>query len=211
MPSSASCYSSPVAGDYGQRLNQNFGGNPMKLALFTSAILLSAGAAQAGTYMGFDDVRQACLEPTKFQNQIAPKNLQISCEDRGTRWQPVSPARMELGRSRQVIASLSSDKYMVAPETDFLAMEAQVASCPRFKEVLEVLNFTKATSCDEILSFKGSETEFCTQLLDQVREANPQSIQISDTGNMADLCSLPQEQDQHQQERGQRGHGHQRR
>lgn len=94
-----------------------------------------------------------------------------------------------MSRTRQITASLESDKYSVAPNVQQMDVDSQRAACPTFKEVMEHVAFTKATSCEELLEFKGTETDFCTGVIDDMRQQNPNSIQITDTGNTMDLCT----------------------
>jgi hypothetical protein len=176
----------------------------MKLLL--AMALFVSGAAQAGTF-GFDDLREACQDPAKFQNQIAPRNIQVTCEDRATKWKSVGGSSVELDRSREIISSFSSDKYSSAPTTEYINVKSQRGSCPKFVELLETINFTKATTCEEILDFKGTETDFCKDVLDQVRESNPKSIEVTETGKVVDLCDAPAppKDDCDRAQRGQRG------
>lgn len=175
----------------------------MKLAII--ALFMSASAAHAGAQLGFSEIREACKDPAKFQNQIAPRNLQVSCEDRSTKWTPVASSTVELTRSREITSSLSSDKYDVAPTVQFLPVDNQLAACPRFKEVREVITFKKATTCDELLEFEGTETDFCEDILDRVRESNPKSIETTETGNTVDLCTQKPAPAPERGQRGQRG------
>lgn len=176
----------------------------MKAAFIATAFLLSLNA-QAGSHIGFDEIREACMDPAKFQNQVAPTNLQVTCEDRATKWKAVASTTVELPRTREIVSSLTSDKYTVAPTSEFLDVDSQRATCPRFKEVMETINFTKATTCEELIAFKGTETEFCANILDRVRESNPKSIEVVDTGNVVDLCEAKQPDPIDRCERGQRG------
>jgi hypothetical protein len=190
-----------------QAAQTRFLGGFMKLAIIASAFVLSL-SAQAGNHLGFEEIRDACLDPAKFQNQIAPTNLQVTCEDRSTKWKAVSSTTVELSRTREIVSSLTSDKYTVAPTTEYIDVASQKATCPRFKEVMETINFTKATSCEELIAFKGTETQFCADILDRVRESNPKAIEVVDTGNEVNLCEAkPQEPTNPCEGRGQRGQG----
>lgn len=155
------------------------------LAFVFSALSIPAFAAD----LTFDEIREACSNPGKFQNQIAPTNLQVTCQEKVTQWLPYLAKQMNLPRSREITASLTSDKYQVSPNVHPMDVAEQVASCPSFKEVLEITNFTKATSCDELLQFKGTEEELCADILDQARQANPKMVQIEDTGRVVEFCT----------------------
>jgi len=160
----------------------------MKLALVLS--LVATSPAFAATHgIGYSDLRDACTNPAKFQNQLAPSNLQISCEEHVSRWLPYNTKAMPLPRSRWIISSLTSDKYTVAPTTSGMPVDQQSGACPSFKETMEVTTFTKATSCDEILGWKGTEQEFCADIVDRARQANPKMVVVKDTGRVVEFCT----------------------
>jgi hypothetical protein len=170
--------------------------------MFYLLALAPLALAQTQT-LRFDQIREACLNPAEYQNQVAPKNLQLSCEERSTRWAAGTNSPVELPRQKQISASLTSDKYQVAPETMPLPVDSQRTACPKFKEILDVLSFTKVTTCEEILAFRGTEFDFCADVLERVRQSNPRSIQSSETGQVVDLCQAAPPVDRC--ERGQRG------
>jgi hypothetical protein len=159
----------------------------MKLAI--ALALVSAPAFAGSQGLGFSDIRDACQNPGKFQNQIAPSNLQISCEEHVSRWMPFTAKEMQLPRSRVIIAGLTSDKYEMSPTQHAMNVDMQSAQCPSFKEVIEVTSFTKATSCDELLNWKGTEEDFCADILDRARQGNPKMVQINDTGRVVEFCA----------------------
>jgi hypothetical protein len=163
----------------------------MKFVNLLAVVLttISAPAFAGGAGISFDEIREACQSPGKFQNQIAPTNLQVTCEERASRWLPYTAKEMTLPRSRQITASLSSDKYQVSPSVHEMDIEMQTASCPSFKEVIEISSFTKATTCDEILQFKGGVEEYCAEILDHARQSNPKMVQINDTGRVVEFCA----------------------
>jgi hypothetical protein len=149
----------------------------------------SSALPTGGHGLSFEQIKDACSNPSKFQNQQAPSNLQITCEEHVSRWLPYVAKEMQLPRSRYIVSSLTSDKYSVAPSQHAMDVDMQSAQCPSFKEVLEVTSFTKATSCDELLNFKGDEQDFCADILDRARQANPKMVQLNDTGRVVEFCS----------------------
>lgn len=164
----------------------------MKIAtvLFSSALALSTSSVFAGSQgLSFDDIREACQNPSKYQNQIAPSNLQITCEEHISRWLPYQSKEMQLPRSRYVMVSLTSDKYQMSPSQHAMDVDMQSGQCPSFKETLEVTSFAKATSCDELLEFKGNAQEFCAEILERARQANPKIVQINDSGRVIEFCT----------------------
>jgi hypothetical protein len=175
--------------------------------LLLSALFLAA-PAYAGSALSFSELREACQDPARFQNQVAPQNIQVSCEERTTRWETDGGSSVELPRSKEIWSSFTSDKYESDTESEKVGVKSQYGRCPRFKEVLEVLNFTKSTSCEEILDFKGGAVDFCADVLERVRENNPKAIEKTATGNTVDLCEeKPVENPCDRAQRGQRGQG----
>src|SRR4051794_36094269 len=82
-------------------------------SVVVAACLSASSVAMAGhQFVGsFDDIRAACQNPTQFQNQIAPKNVQVSCKDVRTHWIPDTAAQHGLETSRNITLQVNSDKY----------------------------------------------------------------------------------------------------
>ncbi len=160
----------------------------MKSAILTIALSALSTPAFAAD-LTFDQIKEACSNPGQFQNQIAPTNLQITCQERVTKWLPHLAKQMALPNSREITASLTSDKYQVAPNVHPMDVAEQYGSCPSFKQILETTNFTKATSCEELLEFNGTEEELCAGILEQARIANPKMVLIEDTGRIEEFCT----------------------
>jgi hypothetical protein len=169
----------------------------MKLATALIALVTATPAFAGGAGgLTFDQIKDACQNPAKYQNQLAPANLQVTCEEHVSTWVPDVAKGMQLPRSRYVISSLSSDKYQVSPRTHAMDVDMYSAECPNFKEQVQVTTFSKATSCDELLAFKGEESDFCAQILDKARQDNPKIAQLNDTGRVVTFCSEGMEQGQ---------------
>jgi hypothetical protein len=164
------------------------------IALALAIVSTPAFAGGQGQGLTWDQIKDACQNPAKFQNQLAPSNLQISCEEHLTRWLPYVSKEMQLPRSRYIVSSLTSDKYTVSPNQHAMDVDMQSAQCPSFKETLEISQFTKATTCDELLNWKGGQEDFCADVLDRARQANPKIVQINDTGRVVEFCSQGEEQ-----------------
>jgi hypothetical protein len=162
----------------------------MKLAIAILSLASATAFAGGGPRgLSFDEIRDACSNPSKYQNQIAPQNLQITCEEHVSQWVPYQAKDMTLPRSRYIISSLTADKYQVLPRTHAMDVDMYTAQCPSFKEILQATSFSKATSCDELLSFKGGEQEFCAGILDKARQDNPKIVQINDSGRVVEFCT----------------------
>jgi len=162
------------------------------------SLALGASAASAGSNVGWQDLKAACENPGRFHNQIAPKNIEISCEDTQTRYLPTKSGTVDLNVSRSVTSSVISDKYSVSPRTDAIAMANEVAACPQYRKVEETLTLNRAISCDEILAYVGSATDFCMGLASELRAANPDVVQVTEKEEYVSLCKT-------EESRGQRG------
>ena len=161
----------------------------MKSTLFSAAaaLLLSAGAAAEN--LSFDDLRASCTTPAKFHNQIAPSNIQVTCKDTQTKWVPDGNATLTAQAGRQVVASITSDKYASAPISGDVKIPEQALVCPKFKEVQETVESVRAVTCSELVAFTGTVTDFCSGTIDALRASNPDSLKIVDTVRVYDLCS----------------------
>lgn len=157
--------------------------------VFFNMSLQAAATEPVDTGMSFADIKTACQDPAQFQNQIAPSNIQVSCKEIQTRWVADSDGAMAMQSSRQVTTSVISDKYTVSPSTQSVPMAEQAMACPRFKEINESLETVRAVTCEEMIAFQGSETDFCVATLDNLKASNPAAIVTADTGKVMDYCN----------------------
>ena len=155
------------------------------IALISTATAVAGGKQLAD----FDALREACKDPAKYQNQIAPSNIQITCTDVQYNWQPSGNGSIQLDTKRFVTSALASDKYDVSASTREVNSGKQVAACPRFKEVTETVNQAKSLTCADLLGFPGTAADYCVALVDDLRKNNPGSVQFADTGRTVDACS----------------------
>jgi hypothetical protein len=161
----------------------------MKTASIVLGALVLCASAHATQRLSYDQVKEACRNPGNFHNQIQPANMEITCSDVQTRWIPVSQGEYTLPRMRKVTMTMTSDKYDVPGSARDVATPQQGGECPRFKEVIEKIQTTRSTTCDEILGFNGTEIQYCTGVLDELRNSNPGAITIIDSGRNVNLCS----------------------
>ncbi|MBX9769594.1 MAG: hypothetical protein K2X47_20120, partial [Bdellovibrionales bacterium] len=133
--------------------------------------------------------RSACLNPSKFHNQIAPTNIQISCRDTLSKWVPDADGAMTMNTGRQVVVSVMSDKYTSNAESGTLPMKEQVATCPKFKQVLETVETVRAVSCEDLAAFSGPAVDFCANAVNMMKSANPEVIKSQETGEVVDFCA----------------------
>ena len=165
----------------------------ISLALMSCCLAASAFAgldqgSKPVQTLKFEQLKEACLHPERFQNQVAPANIEVSCRDIQYKWIPDSSGQFPLETSRLVTTSVNSDKYRTESVAGSVDTPMQSQACPRFKQIAEVLETVRAASCEELVAFDGNATEYCAASLDSMRQANPGSINVQETGEHIDLC-----------------------
>jgi hypothetical protein len=155
-----------------------------------SSALGIAAAGQGGPVqvLGFDDVKSACQNPARFQNQVAPTNIQISCRDVQLKWITTDAGAFNLPTAHAVVTSVISDKYSVAPMAAGIDSAVQVMSCLQYKQVSETIELVRTSSCEELVAFTGSGTDYCLSAASDMRAQNPSAIVTADTGKTSSLC-----------------------
>ncbi|GIL18619.1 MAG: hypothetical protein BroJett040_23700 [Oligoflexia bacterium] len=138
--------------------------------------------------LGFEEIREACLNPAKYHNQVAPTDIQIACRDLQIKWVADSDGSMKMPNGRHMTGTIISDKYTSDAVTAVLVSADQVATCPRFKQVAETLESVYAVTCQELVSFTGSLMDFCAAKTNSLRAANPKAIKVEATGQVVDYC-----------------------
>lgn len=146
----------------------------------------------------FEEIREACTNPAKFHNQVAPTNIQIACRDVQTKWVPDTDGSKSMACGRNVTASVMSDKYTVNAITGHVPVSPLVSACPRYKQVEESMETIRSVSCEELVAFTGSAIDFCAGAANSVRSDNKEGIAIRDTGRVIDFCSNAEESGQRQ-------------
>ncbi len=163
--------------------------NPLKSLLVAQALVSSALVMSAPQDISFDQFKDACKNPARFHNQIAPSNIQITCKDVQYKWTLNAPGQITLPNSRYVTTGMTSDKYNVKAKTDMVTTNDQVADCFRYKQIGEVLEVSRSITCDEIVAYPGTGAQYCKDVTDSLREDNPGAIQVVDTGHTLDYCT----------------------
>ena len=165
------------------------------LALGTLCLASSAfatnGQGNDPTVQGlsFEEIRISCQNPTRFHNQTAPSNIQVSCRDIQSKWIPDSDGTYSMLTARLVTSSVYSDKYSVSPQTAAVQTSPQVVACARFKEVSETVETIRSLSCDELVAFNGTSAEFCSAAVNSLRAVNVDAISSQPTGRITSLCA----------------------
>ncbi len=150
-----------------------------------------AGTTQADPQLmglNFSDMKAACQTPARFHNQIAPTNIQLSCKNLVTRWVQDDSGSYTMPSTRQVTASLISDKYNVAPVTAPVQSAPQTSACPQFKQVQDTVETVRAISCTDVIAYEGSAIDFCATTVDALVGANQNAVKSQDTGKKISLC-----------------------
>jgi hypothetical protein len=179
--------------------------NIMKRVLLTVTLCLAFGVASAGERnqrgqrdkdssdlksLSFAEIKAACTDPDRFHNQVAPSDIEITCQDTQYKWVQTKEGSYGMDASRRVEASVVSDKYQVKPDYETVPMTSMVGSCPRFKQVAETISYTMTITCRDLTSFPGNSIEYCIGITNQARSNNPKAISTVETGEVFDLCQM---------------------
>ncbi|MEY4616483.1 MAG: hypothetical protein RJB66_1443 [Pseudomonadota bacterium] len=160
------------------------------LGLCQMNAMASEQAPSDSRILQFEELREACANPARFQNQVAPSNIQVSCTELKTKWVADPQSSVALPTRRVVVTSVSSNKYKVNPVTAELASEPQAAGCDQYKQVIETLETVQSTTCEQIMAHQGTADEFCAGHIESLKVANPQSVRQEETGKKAGFCNV---------------------
>jgi hypothetical protein len=166
----------------------------LALALTASAIaappLPPSGGGSSGPQksLSFEELRAACRDPKRFQNQVQPTSIVIDCSDRALRWIPGSKGLFALPTKRVITHAVSSDKYRVSVTGCDVNSEPTPGECPTMKQIEETISLSEEITCDQIIHFEGTATLLCQQLLDELRHSNPNAVQTKETGKVVSFC-----------------------
>jgi hypothetical protein len=158
-------------------------------SLLISGVAMATAPAPATQTLGFDDLKAACQNPAAYHNQIAPSNIQVSCVDVQTKWVADTGSSITQPNTREVTASVTSDKYSVNAVITPIVMPNQTIACDQFKEISETINTVRAVTCADLIAFTGESSDFCAQSSDSMRVANPSAVVTVDTGRTLSLCN----------------------
>lgn len=159
------------------------------LSFISFASIAEANDDSQTTKLSFEEFREACLNPAKFHNQVAPKNIQVSCQDVQMKWVPESNGSADMNTRRVVSTAVTSDKYSAVTITGEVASALQTIGCPQFKQVTETVDLVQAVSCEELVASTGTSIDFCVNSINSLRASNPQSIKTTDTGVKMNYCA----------------------
>ncbi len=162
--------------------------NKVLLALVSVSFAFTAYAGGIQN-LNFEDLKVACQNPAKFQNQTAPTNIQVTCKDVQLRWVADSDKTLSLGTARHVTIAVQSDKYAVDAVDSALVSSPQLVACGQYKQVAETVETVRAITCGEIIEYSGSGADFCAETVNSLKAANPAAPVVEATGRTFSLCA----------------------
>jgi len=123
-------------------------------------LVLTTTASFGKKQLNFEEFKESCLNPRKFQSQRAPQEIQIKCDKIETRWdvKPASSAGdIALDAGSMLKASLVSDKFTVAEEVGGMdsSKVLQLTSCNVSREYKRVYSFERPLSCGQLKAAEG--------------------------------------------------------
>jgi len=161
-------------------------------AFAVSSVAMAGDTGQQQRQLTWDQLIQACQNPTAFQSQRQPNAIRLTCEDTQLVWEVDHSDNMEIDNRRSLVASLSSDKFYVVRQESTIPMNAFQTPCPRLKEVQVTYTKSFALSCQEMIQAKTTMTDFCKSRVDQDQVANKSLATRVETGNVYNMCAAPE-------------------
>lgn len=142
--------------------------------------------------LSWDQMVQACQNPSAFQTQRQPNAIRLTCEDTQFIWEVDQSDKMEIDNRRSLVASLSSDKFYVIRQENSVPMNTFQTACPRLKEVQVTYTKSFALTCQELIQHKGSMNDFCKGRVDQDLVSSKALATRVETGNAYNMCAAPE-------------------
>ncbi len=152
------------------------------------AAVSGAGTPQVAV-VAWEEFKERCATPEKFDVQRAPQNIRVQCVDERLTWMAAPPNELTLPLERRVGSAVFADKFQVAQSVRDFAIQAKAGSCHRFQEYEERIAVERPVSCDEILSVKGDVHDWCASVLDGVRSTQPKMVERRETNRIFDTCA----------------------
>ena len=150
----------------------------------------TTGAGQPHvTTVAWDEFKERCATPEKFDVQRAPQNIRVQCVDERITWMAAPPNELTLPCERRVGSAVFADKFHVAQSVRDFEVSAKAGSCHRFQEFEERISVERPVSCEEILSVKGDVHDWCASVLDGVRATQPKMVERKETNRIFDTCA----------------------
>ena len=160
----------------------------MKSIIVGLVLATSMAFAADHQTLNFDNLKAACKDPKRFQNQLKPTSIKIDCADKVVRWIPAGMSQTKMPSKRIVMAGVSSDKYTVPRDSNDVEHTPYTGECPVLKQIEETVAISQEITCEQIENYTGSATALCARFLDGLKNDNPSAIQTKETGKVATFC-----------------------
>lgn len=162
------------------------------MGAFMAGSVAMAEGQQQQKQLSWDQMIQACQNPSAFQSQRQPNAIRLTCEDTQFVWEADQAENIVIDNRRSLVASLSSDKFYVVRQESAVPMSAFQTPCPNLKEVQVTYTKSFALTCQELTNFRGSMNDFCKSRVDQDLIAHKSLATRTDTGNVYNMCAAPE-------------------
>ena len=138
----------------------------------------------------FEELKDACANPRKYQNQFEPNNIEMECTDTVTKWEQVANEKVELPTSRNMGVSITSSKYFMDEEVEGRPSQNQNGDCTVYEQITLSANVPlTGLTCAQIKDFAGTGGSFCeSQILEKKLPASAYTVQRS--GSFRKYCNF---------------------
>lgn len=160
----------------------------MKAVIAGLMLVASAAVAAPHQQLSFEELKMACKDPKKFQNQLEPASIKMDCSDKVLKYVPAGEGTMTMPAKRTVYFNVSSDKYTVPNSQEEVREESFTGSCPVLKQIEEIISVSQEVTCEQIKNYQGTATQLCISLLDGMKKDNPSAVQTRETGKVVSFC-----------------------
>lgn len=156
-----------------------------------SAIVINttALAQQAPRPVTFEQLKESCLNPGRFQNQNPPANIRVRCSSESLDWIPGAARETSLEASSRLTSSLQADKFSVSANTRNIARPESTFACPTFQQVRREFTSERVVTCAELADVTSLHQLCLTEIDEQTRD-NPDATVETPTGLVASGCNL---------------------
>lgn len=151
----------------------------------------------------FEQFRESCKDPRRFQNQRPPLNIKVICSDTKTLWVPRDISTVAIDSFRKVKTELLSDKYHVRPQENWVPSIAVNVDCPVLKEEVRTLTTEHEITCKDVENSEITLLSFCKGQLDSTISTNGDLVEIRRTGRDLAICGNQRTDQTGQQQGGQ--------
>lgn len=162
-----------------------------KILTLVSILAMSLGFAGE---LSYDQFKESCKNPGAYGHQNPPTKIKLQCKNSFKGWQPIESGSTRLSESRFITSELFSNKHTVASKTSGVRVPEQIATCPRFREVMETAAIEVSLTCDQVTSDERDLQEICLSELDSAIAENADIVETTPTGSIYSVCGAQQQQ-----------------